>query len=153
MSSQEIRPGVGAAMLVWKTRSKDVLLLGHGHSSAESDVYALAGGHVENGENLLQAAIRETKEESGVGVLDPRLLTIYEFFNKAKHRQFVTVAFEGIWDGTPPSPEKGKRRSWDWVSLNDALSLPLFESDVVLLRNVKNGVLYDCDADRIVDGF
>ena len=100
------RPGVGAAILVWRDSSKRELLVGRGHNSASEEIYALAGGHIESGETLVQAAVRECFEESGVGVKNLRLLTVYEFFNTKKSRQFITVAFEGEWDGTAPVPEK-----------------------------------------------
>lgn len=147
------RPGIGAAVLIWKSEKREYLLVGQGHNKKEEDMYALAGGHLESGETLIQAAEREAKEESGVGVKNIKLLTIYEFYNKAKNKQYVTVAFEAIWDGTDPIPEYDRRLSWDWYTLDEALSLPLFESDQVLLKNVKNGVLYDTNLSRNVYGF
>lgn len=146
----DAKPGIGAAILVWQTSEKNHLLLGRGHNSDNENIFALAGGHLETGETLVQAAIRESLEESGVGVHEVRLVTVYEFYNVSKEKQYVTVAFEGIWDGSEPVPEKGKRISWSWVTLDEALALPIFESDQVLLRNVKSGTLYDSDPGRSV---
>jgi len=147
------RPGVGAALLVWESEKRERILVGKGHSSDAEEIYALAGGHVENGETLVQSALRESLEESGVSVNEPSLLTVYEFYNESKRRQFITVAFEGIWDGSTPKPEKGKRESWHWMSIAEAMDLPLFESDKVLLANVVSGTVYDSDVSRRVYGY
>ena len=41
--------------------------------------YALPGGHIEPGESIVDAVIREMKEESGLTVLHPRLCGVKQF--------------------------------------------------------------------------
>ena len=38
--------------------------------------YALPGGHVESGESFVGAVIREMQEETGLTILDPRLVGV-----------------------------------------------------------------------------
>ncbi len=41
--------------------------------------YTLPGGHIEPGESIVDAVVREMKEETGLTVLDPRLCGVKQF--------------------------------------------------------------------------
>lgn len=139
-------PRVGVATVVWRDASRKELLLGKGHNDAQRDeIYAVTGGHWESGETLDQAAIREAREEAGIRLSDLQLISIYEFFNSEKKRNYVTIGFSAIWAGGEPRVlEAGKKINWAWHSPATALSLPLFEPDRKLIeRAINNGPLYD----------
>jgi nucleoside triphosphatase len=58
--------------------------------------YTLPGGHVELGESLEEAVIREAKEETGLDVFDPEFLTYQQFiFDDSfyKERHFIFFDF------------------------------------------------------------
>ncbi len=50
-------------------------------------------GHLEQGESLISALIRETMEETGYTVLPERLLGIYRWYHGAKDRVYLRFAF------------------------------------------------------------
>ncbi len=41
--------------------------------------YALPGGHIEAGESIVDAVVREIKEETGLTVLNPKLCGVKQF--------------------------------------------------------------------------
>ncbi len=60
--------------------------------------YTLPGGHIEAGESIVDAVVREMKEETGLTVLNPRLCGVKQFpIENGRYIVFLFVAdkFEG----------------------------------------------------------
>ena len=60
--------------------------------------YALPGGHVENGESIVDSVIREMKEETGLTIFGPKLCGIKQFpIENGRYIVFLfkTDRFEG----------------------------------------------------------
>ncbi len=69
---------------------------------------SLPGGHVEPGEPFTLAAIRETFEETGLKIEDPKLCGVKQFMHKGKNRYVVFLYKASRYSGTLTSSAEGK---------------------------------------------
>ncbi|OIO25394.1 hypothetical protein AUJ14_04380 [Candidatus Micrarchaeota archaeon CG1_02_55_22] len=122
------RPRVGVGVIVKKDGK---VLAGRRLSRSQPGHWHFPGGHLEGGESFGDCAIRETLEETGVVVGNPRVLCVTnDLFNEldpeAKH--YVTVFVECDWvSGEPLSREPEKNDSWGWFE-RDKIPEPHFLS-------------------------
>jgi ADP-ribose pyrophosphatase YjhB (NUDIX family) len=134
---------VGVALVLWRGPEKTHMLLGKGHSRADEPIFALPGGHWDPGERLADAVRRELAEEAGVSCGPLGLVSVYDFVNRERQRQYVALGFEAVLDqGAPQVLEPDKKADWGWYSPQAALSFPLFEPDRVLISRVISRVQF-----------
>ena len=129
----EIAAGV---VLVYDSRP-EVLLL---HEVAE-DRWCFPKGHVDPGESLETAAIRETREETGIHEvrLEGEVAQVsYRFFQPSRNRNVfkTTVYFLAQTLERVPHPEPIFDRT-DWVSFDEAFVRLAYESDRATLEAAK----------------
>lgn len=131
---------VAASYLVLR-RGDDVLLHLRRHTGYRDGHWALPAGHVDPGESVVDAAVREAREEVGVDVTDLRPLTAMHRFDPGAPavEQRVDVFFEATsWSGTPSIREPDKAADLRWFPLA-ALPSPVVPHEGFVLRALASG--------------
>ena len=112
----EERPKVGVGTFILKDGK---ILLGKRKGSHGQAEYASAGGHLEYGETILDAALREIKEECGIKVKNLRVLCVCDLLSyMPKH--YIDIGVYAEWEsGEPQTLEPDKCEGWAWYDLDN----------------------------------
>lgn len=136
MGDEVVKVGVG--LLVIKDGK---VLWGKRKGSFGEGLYGGVGGHVEYGETVQQAILRELDEECGIKVKNVRILCVSDFLTHSP-RHYVDIGFVADWDsGEPTIKEPHKLEGWEWRDLDD-IPHPVFAPMVGYIQAYKTGKNY-----------
>jgi 8-oxo-dGTP diphosphatase len=106
------------AVHIFLLRENHVLLLQRANTGYEDGNYSVVAGHLDGGESVTQAAIREAHEEVGI-LLRPADLTVVGVMHRVSHDEridFFLVAT--TWGSTLTNRELGKCAELRWCALD-----------------------------------
>ncbi|WP_335868979.1 NUDIX hydrolase [Bacillus sp. 2205SS5-2] len=115
------RVDVASTFILDESRTKVLIVK---NVRGESFDYSLPGGAVEVGETLAEAAIRETKEESGYDVRVNGVLSIHEAFFQEKNHHVVFFTFTAeVSGGAIEISQPDEILDVRWVTIEEAHSM------------------------------
>lgn len=122
-------PQVGVGILVMKKEGNKEFILLHRRNKVSfgTGYWGSGGGHVDLGESLMSAALRELREEAGedLKVKNVRFFAVCNF-TELQPKHYVDVSFMADWvSGEPVEDDAGETMEWQWFDINE-LPSPLF---------------------------
>lgn len=102
-------------------RKEDAVLLARRCRTGFHDgEYSVPAGHLDRGETLAQALIRETKEEIGIDLEEKNLKLAHIIHRKEQNEERLNFFFVVIdWRGNPKIMEPGKCDDLGWFRVHD----------------------------------
>jgi phosphoglycolate phosphatase len=129
------QPIVTVGALIFDSADRVLLVRTH----KWSDLWGIPGGKIKWGEPALDALRRELKEETNLEVTDLRFVLVQdcihskEFYRDA---HFVLLNYTCRCEGTPAVRLNDEAREFRWLSLAEALALPLNQPTRKLVASV-----------------
>lgn len=97
----------------------------------EPGKYCLPGGHIEEGEEPISAAVRELEEETGISLKESQVQPCGQYFDRKSHINYFCAHY----DGDPVVLDEREQQQFEWVSIDDVNDKPLLMN---LKENFKN---------------
>lgn len=121
--AEQLFPEPTVGILIFNQQGEMLLLESHKWPGA----YVVPGGHVELGERIEDAVVREAKEETGLDVYDLEFLLFQQFiYDPAfwKRRHFIFFDFSAKTDNTNVVLND-EAQEYGWIEPEEALTLKL----------------------------
>jgi 8-oxo-dGTP diphosphatase len=147
-AEQKKRVGAGCGVILMR---EGKILMGKRHENPDkagsafrsSGTWALPGGKIEWGESFEECAIREVKEETGIQIKNPKVISLHTCKNEFAH--FVTIGLvAGEWEGEAKVVEPDEMTEWGWFDIND-LPHPRYFPSFMVIENYLKKEFYNKD--------
>lgn len=124
-------------------KQSTILFVLREHTGFMDGTYALPSGHVEENENFIDAAIRETEEEVGVTIRRDNMRLVYTMHRMTANDIRLDLFFEAqSWEGNPVNKEPHKHAKIVWFTDKEIIKQPVMDYQSVVLQAILHGEVY-----------
>lgn len=95
--------------------------------------YSLPGGHVEPGESLVDSAVREVKEETGLEIRNLQSRGVVHWTNTKTHDRYLAFLYETA-DFNGELLTDGREGKNVWMTFNELMNIPSDNGTPEILR-------------------
>jgi 8-oxo-dGTP diphosphatase len=150
MQQEQQRYMVFPRVLVFVMKGDELLLIrysGKGENMNQEkadrkDIYNCIGGHVEKGEDVIEAAVKEAREEAGINLIDPKVKGIINIDGFAG-KDIMNFVILGTTEDEPAATSlEGKL---EWVKKDKMKDINVVEDIVPILEkllSLKDGEIF-----------
>ena len=123
-------------------QNENILLLSRRNTGYEDGSFGVPAGHLDGGETVLSAAVREAKEETGLSLRleNVHLAHVMHWRNESEEYIYFFVRVDA-WEGVPVNAEPQKCAELRWFPL-DGLPPNVIPSVRAAIHSVIRGELY-----------
>lgn len=108
-----------SAVHLFLLRGDEVLLLRRFNTGYEDGRYSVVAGHLDGGEQVHEAAIREAREEVGVEIAPEAVEVVGVMHRRADDERIDWFVVAREWQGSVTNCEPGKCDELRWACLDD----------------------------------
>lgn len=107
------------ATYLFLRRDNDLLLTRRFQTGWEDGKYTLISGHVDKGESIINAMVREADEEAGI-ILNPKELQVVHVMHRKSNVTYMDFFLNiNTWQGEPRIVEPNKCDDMQWFPVNN----------------------------------
>lgn len=138
----DLRTELPVAVHLFLLRNGQVLLLRRYNTGYEDGMYSVPAGHLDGGEPVRAAAVREAREELGVDISAQKLIFVGVFHRQSDEERVDFFFSLRSWGGEIRNAEPDKCDLLLWADL-DALPENMIPYVKRALENFQNGVPFE----------
>ena len=136
-----LRMTCSVAVHLFLIKDNQILLQRRFNTGYEDGNYSVIAGHIDGGEDVFSAMIREAKEEGGIDIAPDNLQAIQVMHRKREDERIDYFFVCKNWEGKPRIMEANKCDEIRWVDI-DALPDNTVDYVVEAITNYRDEVLF-----------
>ena len=137
-----MRHSFPSAVHVFLVREDQVLLLRRFNTGYEDGNYSVVAGHLNGGETVIEAAIREAKEEAGITIRSKDVRVVGVMHRKSNDERIDFFVTTRVWSGelSNREPDRCDRIAWFPIESLPENTIPYVRR---ALENYRGAVWFD----------